>query len=193
MFPMSEQLSAATKSQFESQLAMFNILAAKAFDSIEKVIELNVNATKASIDETSATAKQLLAAKDPQEFFALTAAQAQPNAEKALAYGRHLASIASSTQAEFTKAAEAQIAENSRKVSALVDELAKNAPAGSENAIAAFKTALGNANASYEQFSKSTKQAVETIEANVNSATTQFTQAATQAAEKSAAAARAKK
>lgn len=193
MFPMSEQLSAATKSQIESQLAMFNALAAKAFDSMEKVIELNVNATKASIDETSATAKQLLAAKDPQEFFALSAAQAQPTAEKALAYGRHLASIASSTQAEFTKAAEAQIAENSRKVSAFVDELAKNAPAGSESTFAAVKAILGNANAGYEQLSKTTKQAVETIEANMNTATTQFTQAATQAVEKTAAAARVKK
>lgn len=193
MFPMSEQLSAATKSQIESQLATFNTLTAKAFDSIEKIIELNVNATKASIDESSSAARQLLAAKDPQEFFALTAAQTQPNAEKALAYTRHLAGIASSTQTEFVKAAEAQIAENSRKVSALVDELAKNAPAGSENAIAAFKAILGNANAGYEQFSKTTKQAVETIEANVNNATTQFTQAATQAVEKTAAAARAKK
>lgn len=193
MFPMSEQLSAATKSQIESQLAMFNSLAAKAFDSMEKVIELNINATKASIDESSATAKQLLAAKDPQEFFALTTAQAQPSTEKALAYTRHLAGIASSTQAEFTKAAEAQIAESSRKVTAFVDELAKNAPAGSENAFTAFKSILGNASAGYEQLSKTTKQAVETMEANMNNATTQFTQAATQAVEKTAAAARTKK
>lgn len=192
MFPMSEQLSAATKSQIESQLALFNALTAKAFDSIEKVIELNVNATKASLDETSATAKQLLAAKDPQEFFSLTAAQAQPSAEKALAYSRHLASIASSTQAEFTKAAEAQIAENNRKVGALVEEIGKSAPAGSENAIAMFKSMMGSANAGYEQLSKTAKQAAETIETNVNNATAQFTQAATQAVEKTVAA-RAKK
>lgn len=192
MFPISEQLSAATKSQIESQLALFNALTAKAFDSIEKVIELNVNATKASLDETSATAKQLLAAKDPQEFFSLTAAQAQPSAEKALAYSRHLASIASSTQAEFTKAAEAQIAENNRKVGALVEEIGKSAPAGSENAVAMFKSMMGSANAGYEQLSKTAKQAAETIETNVNNATAQFTQAASQAVEKTVAA-RAKK
>ncbi|MGN6701650.1 MAG: TIGR01841 family phasin [Burkholderiaceae bacterium] len=186
MFPMSEQLSAATKSQLESQLAMFNTLAATAFQGAEKVIALNVNAAKASIDESAAAARQLLAARDPQEFFTLSAAQVQPNAEKALAYGRHLAGIASSTQAEFVKVAEEQIAENSRKVTSLVDEIAKNAPAGSENAIAVFKSVLGNANAGYEQFSKTAKQAVETIEANVNTATAQFTQAASQAVEKAA-------
>ena len=186
MFPMSEQISAATKSQIESQLALFNALTAKAFDSMQKVIELNVNATKASLDETSATAKQLLAAKDPQEFFSLTAAQAQPNAEKALAYSRHLASIASSTQAEFTKAAEAQIAENNRKVSALVEEIGKNAPAGSENVVSMFKSMMGNANAGYEQFSKTAKQAVETMESNLNHAVAQITQPVAKAARSSA-------
>src|SRR6476469_4565432 len=174
MFAFTEQLSAATKSQIESQLAMINALTSKAFEGVEKIIELNVNAARATLEDSSNAAKQLLTAKDAQELFSLTAAQAQPNAEKAIAYGRHLAGIASSTQADFTKAAEEQIAETSRKVTALVDEVAKSAPAGSENAFAMFKSVIGNANAGYEQLTKSTKQAVETMEANMNNATTQF-------------------
>ena len=65
-----------------------------------------------------------------------------------------MAAIAAGTQAEFTKAAETQIAETNRKVISLVDEVSKNAPAGSENVVAAFKASLGNANAGYEQFTK---------------------------------------
>ncbi|MFX7507079.1 TIGR01841 family phasin, partial [Acinetobacter baumannii] len=83
--------------------------------------ELNLSATKATLEEATAAAKQLAAAKDPQELLSLAAAQAQPGAEKATAYSRHLAGIVSSTQAEFTKAAEAQISETSRKLSALID------------------------------------------------------------------------
>ncbi len=181
MFNVPEQFSAATKANFESQLAMLNALTTKAFESVEKVIELNVSAARASLEETSATARQLLAAKDAQEFFSLSAAQAQPSTEKAIAYGRHLAGIASSTQAEFAKAAETQIAEATRKVNALVDEVTKNAPAGSENAIAILKSMIGNANAGYEQLTKTAKQAVETIESNLANATTQFTQAAEKA------------
>lgn len=181
MFNVTEQFSAATKANFESQLAMLNALTTKAFESVEKVIELNVSAARASLEETSATARQLLAAKDAQEFFSLSAAQAQPSTEKAIAYGRHLAGIASSTQAEFAKAAETQIAEATRKVNALVDEVTKNAPAGSENAIAILKSMIGNANAGYEQLTKTAKQAVETIESNLANATTQFTQAAEKA------------
>jgi hypothetical protein len=53
----------------------------------------------------------------------------------------------------------------------------KNAPAGSETYVSALKTAISNANAGYEQFTKTTKQAVEAIESNLNAAVSQFTQA----------------
>ncbi|MDY7546361.1 TIGR01841 family phasin [Glaciimonas sp. CA11.2] len=182
MFSFQEQFSAATKAHFEAQLALLNTLTTKAFEGVEKVIELNMNATKASMEESSVSAKQLLGAKDAQEFMSISASQAKPSAEKAAAYGRHLQGIATGTQNELTKAAEVQIAETSRRINALIDEVSKNAPAGSENAIAILKSVIGNANAGYEQLTKSAKQAVETLEANVNNATTQFAQTAEKAA-----------
>lgn len=173
-----EQFSAAAKAQLEAQIALFSSLASKTFESVEKIVDLNLNVVKASLDESNATAQQLLTARDPQEFLAFSAAQAQPTAEKALAYGRHLQSIASSAQADFTRAAENQISEANRKVLAQVEEFSKNAPPGSENVVAFFKSAIGNANAGYEQLSKTTKQAVETMEGNINNAVGQFAQAA---------------
>ncbi|RXZ36176.1 phasin family protein [Oxalobacteraceae bacterium CAVE-383] len=178
MFSYQDQFSAATKAHFDAQLELINTLTAKAFEGVEKVIDLNISATKASLEEYAATSKQFTGVKDAQEFTTLAASQAQPNADKAVAYSRHLAGILSSTQSEFTKAAEAQIAETSRKVSTLIDEVSKNAPPGSENAIAMLKSVVGNANAGYEQLAKSTKQAVETLETNLNTAAKQFTQAA---------------
>lgn len=178
MFAMPEQFSNATKANFESQFAIFSSLTAKAFEGMEKLVDLNLTAAKASLEESSMATRQLLAAKDPQEFFSLTAAQAQPTAEKAMSYGRQVAAIAAGTQAEFTKAAEEQIAETNRKVISLVDEVTKNAPAGSENLVAALKATMGNANAGYEQMSKTAKQAAEAIENNVNAAVSQMTQAA---------------
>lgn len=176
MFAIPEHFSAASKASFESQIALLTTLTNKTFESVEKVVDLNITVAKASLEDSNAAAKQLLAAKDPQEFLSLVAAQTQPNAEKALAYSRNLASIATDVQTEFSKAAETQIAETSRKVLELVEELTKNAPAGSENAIALVKSAIGNVNASYEQLTKTTKQAVETLEANLNTAVSQFTQ-----------------
>ena len=178
MFAVPEQFSAATKANFDAQLAMITSLTSKAFESVEKIVELNMTAVKSSLEESTAAANQLLSTKDPKEFFTLTATQAQPNAEKAVAYGRNLAAIAAGAQAEFTKAAEAQIAETSKKVIALVDDVSKNAPAGSENVIALVKSAIGNANAGYEQLTKTTKQAVEAMETNVATAVDQFSKAA---------------
>jgi len=178
MFTNNEQFSSASKASIEANLALLSSLSTKAFDSFGKLFELNLTTFKASLDDSTNAAKQLLAAKDPQEFISLAAAQAQPNMEKAIAYTRNLSSIASGVQAEFGKAAEAQIAEASRKVLDLVEELSKNAPAGSENAVAVLKSAIGNASAGYEQFSKSSKQAAEVVEANINTAVGQFAQAA---------------
>ena len=181
MFAIPEQFSNATKANLESQFAIISSLTSKTFEGMEKLVDLNINIAKATLEDSSATARQLLAAKDPQEFFSVSAAQAQPAAEKALSYSRQLASIAAGTGAEFSKAAESQIVEANRKVISLVDEVSKNAPAGSENFVAAVKTAISNANAGYEQFSKTTKQAVEAMESNLNSAVSQFSQASRKA------------
>jgi phasin family protein len=188
MFAFPEQFSNATKANLEAQFALFSTLTSKTFESVEKLVELNIATAKAALEDSSATTRELLGAKDPQEFFALSAQRAQPNAEKAQAYGRQLASIVTDTGAEFSKAAESQIAEVNRKVISLVDEVTKNAPAGSETYVSALKTAITNANAGYEQFSKTTKQAVEAIESNLNSAVSQYGQAVNKAANTAAAA-----
>jgi phasin family protein len=184
MFAIPEQFSVATKTNFEAQIAMMTALTNKAFEGMEKLIDLNINVAKASMEESVANAKQILAAKDPQEFFSLTTSQTKPNAEKAIAYGREVIGIATNTQAEFTKAAEHQITDTNRKVLSLVEEVTKNAPAGSENAVAMMKSVIGNTSAGYEQLTKTTKQAVEALEANIATAVTQFSEAAEKVAPK---------
>ncbi|PFH11016.1 phasin family protein [Collimonas sp. PA-H2] len=186
MSTVAEQFSAATKANFEANLALYTDFTTKAFAGVEKLIDLNLSAAKASIEESTATTQKLFAAKNPQEFFTLSAALAQPNAEKAVAYGRHFAGITSSTQAELAQVAEAQVAETKRKIIEFVDQASKNVPAGAEGAVAFFKSVLGNANDGYEQLAKSTKQAVETIESNVNNAVDQLSQAATKGSAHSA-------
>ena len=189
MFAFPEQFSNATKTNLEAQFAMFSSLTAKAFEGMEKLVELNITAAKATLEESTVTAKQLMSAKNPQEFFTLTAANAQPTAEKALSYGRQVAAITAGTQQEFTRAAEEQIAESSRKVLSLVDEVSRNAPAGTENAVAAFKAGITNASAGYEQFTKTAKQAAQVMETNVNAAVSQFSQVAEKATQRATAAA----
>ncbi len=174
MFSNPDQFSNATKASFDAQLSAMSDLANKALHSVAELVELNMNTVKATLEHSSAAAQQILAAKDAQEVMAVGSAQAQPNAEKALAYARHLAGIAAKAQAEFTKAAEERMAETSRHVSTLMDDLSKSAPAGSENAIAMIKASIANASAGYEQLTKAAKQAGETLEDNISQATKHF-------------------
>lgn len=178
MFTIPEQLSAASKASVDAQFTLMATLTSKTFEGFGKIVDLNLNAARTSLDETRVATKRLLAAKDAQEWLTLAAANAQPTVEKSVAYGRHLASIASDLQTELAKATEAQVTEASRKALELIEELTQNAPAGSENAVALLKSAIGNANATYEQLAKTTKQAAETLEANLNTAVNQFTDAA---------------
>lgn len=176
MFKNNDQVSNATKALFEDQVAKFHILTGSIVESMEQVIALNVAAVKAASEESAAAARQLLAAKDPQEFMTFVSDQAKLNAEKVQSYGRHLAEITTSAKDDLSKVVESQMAETKDKVTSLISDVTKNAPAGSEKAVAMLKTAMDNANAGYEQLTKSTKQAVATVEENVAKATEQFSQ-----------------
>jgi phasin family protein len=172
-----EQITAASKAQFDTLFGLTN----KAFEGMEKLLELNLQVVKSSLAESQENTQRALSVKDAQEFVALQASLTQPVAEKALSYGRHLYEIASATQAEFARVAEAQYEEQNRKVQTLVDNVAKNAPAGSETAVAVMKSAIAAANTTYETVHKATKQAVEIAESNFNAAASAASKAASQA------------
>jgi len=172
-----EQIAAAQKANLETLFG----LTTKAFEGVEKLVELNLQVVKTTFAENVDNAKKALSAKDAQELLAIQASLVQPVAEKALAYTRHLYEIASETQSEFTKVAEAQLAEGSKNVQALVDNIAKNAPAGSESTVAIVKSAISAANNAYESVQKATKQAVEIAESNFQAAASAASKAAQQA------------
>jgi len=172
-----EQFTAAYQQNLETLFA----LSQTAFSGIEKMVALNLNVAKANLADSVNKTREVLAVKDPQELLAWNASQLQPAAEKAVAYSRLMYDIATSTQAEFTKVAESQLADANAKFVALIDTAAKNAPAGSETAVAMMKSAVAAANSAYDSLSKATKQAVEIAEANVTAAPNAAVKTASQA------------
>jgi phasin family protein len=108
MFSIAEQFSTATKAQLESQLKIMNSLASTAVASAEQVIALNLSTTKASVSKSSSAAKQLLQAKDPQEFIKLSTSQPS-SFDSLIKYSSELFSIASKAQADLMRAASEQV------------------------------------------------------------------------------------
>jgi phasin family protein len=175
-----EQLMASHKANIETLYG----LTAKAFEGVEKIVELNLTASKAALAEASNHTQSVLSVKDAQELLALQSGLFQPLAEKAAAYSRHLYDIASGTGADFGKAFEGQASDAQKKFMGLVDNAAKNAPAGSEAAVAVMKSNVAAANNALESVQKAVKQATEVAEANFNAVAATATNATKQAAKK---------
>ena len=159
----NEQVLAAQKANLETLFGLTN----KAFEGVEKLVELNLQVAKASMNEAAESVKAALSAKDAQELLALQAGLLQPAAEKAAAYSRHLYDIATSTNADLTKMVEAQTAEAQAKFMGSVDAAMRNAPAGTENAVALVKSAVAAANNAFEGVQKATKQAASVAESSL--------------------------
>ena len=169
-----EQMIATQKSQLETMIA----LSGKALDGFERLVELNLQSLKTAMHETSDAAIAAMSVKDLQELASLQPNLAQPLAEKVLSYSHHVYEIASGTQAEIAKAVESNAAEMNRKVQSLVETATKNAPAGTETAVAILKSAISAANNAYDSLHKAGKQAAEVVEANINTVTSSAMKAA---------------
>jgi phasin family protein len=141
MSSITEQFSAATKSQLEAQFQIFSALASAAVDSAEKVIALNINTTKSSVEKTSAAAKKLLGAKDPKEFLTLSTAE-HASFESLLSYGRELYSIASAAQNELLRSAKDSFKQVSDLAAAKAGALSKAAPPALVAAVSAAVSAV---------------------------------------------------
>ena len=168
MYLTPEQIASANKTGVEAVLG----LAGSQFAAVERLSALNFNAAKAAFEEGMGRTKALLNAKDPQEYLSLNASASQPSVEKAIAYSRSVYEVTAQTQGEMAKFLEARAAEFSKNILGILDKVSKNAPAGSDVAVAAVKSALAAASTAYDSFNKVAKQATEIAEANFTAATT---------------------
>lgn len=167
MYVTPEQVVATNKAGVETLIS----LAHSQFAAFERLSALTFNATKSAFEDSVAHTKAVLNAKDVQELVNLNTSAAQPTIEKAIAYTRNVYEVATQSQGDLTKLVEAQTSDFNKSVVALVDKVSKNAPAGSDVAVAAVKSALAAANSAYDSLSKISKQATELAEANFVAAT----------------------
>jgi len=158
----AEQIIAAHKANVETLFGLTN----KAFEGIEKLVELNLQVAKASMGEAAENVKAALSVKDAQELLALQSGLLQPAAEKAAAYSRHLYDIAASTNADLSKLVESQASQAQGKFMSAVDAAVQNAPAGTENAVALVKSAVAAANNAFEGVQRAAKQATNVAESS---------------------------
>ncbi|MDO4683030.1 MAG: phasin family protein [Lautropia sp.] len=167
MFPSIDDLLKAQSEAFKTS----NTVATAAFDGAKKLLELNVQAARAGMEESSAQLKALMAAKDVNTLNTmladLFAQYGKPDGSKAASYVKNVYEITQETSAQVSALIEQQVSSTQRQLLASVDTLVKNAPAGSESAVNLLKQSVVNANAAYEQLQAASKQVLEMIDANI--------------------------
>ena len=166
----------------KANLQAVESMSQQAYSGVEKLVELNMAASKAAMGETFSHMQALMGAKDVKDVVALQTAFFQPIAAKSAAYVQHVQSIATDSNADFTAAMESKLAESQKAFGVAVDGMVKNAPAGSEAAVAAFKSAVTASQNAMETAQASMKKANEMAQTSFASASKQAMDVAKKAA-----------
>ncbi|RKE25208.1 phasin family protein [Paraburkholderia sp. BL23I1N1] len=166
----------------QANLDFFFGLAGKMLEGEEKLVRLNLETAKTTFADWYQRTQEGLTQKEGQEVTGLQNALALPLAEKVLTYERQVAEIASTMQTQLAEVVNAHYQEVNRLVQRFVENVAQNAPVGSEAAIAFLKQGASLANTTYEDVQGATQQAVE-VEQSDLSATTEAASEVTEAAD----------
>ena len=182
MFMSPEQYIDSLKDQLDALVG----LSQESFSNLEKAVKLNMSTAKSVMNDGAGAIESVLSVKDVQELVTVSSSVGQPIAERAVDYWKALYTLSSSMSADAAKLLEGELAKGNKSLVELLDSAGKNAPAGSESAVAFMKSAISAANSAYDTVSKAAKQAVELAETNVATATTSVVKATKASAKKAA-------
>lgn len=179
-------MSAIPQNILDSQKAALNNLLAvqgQLFQGFEKLVDLNVNTLRDSFQRAAERSQQVVSVKDARDVVELSQSVVQPGAEQALQYGKNVYDIVSELQVNLSRLAESQIAQGQQQISEAIDQLVKNAPTGSESAMALLKSSFASASNAAETVVKAARQAADVAESNLQAAANAGLKAAAQATE----------
>lgn len=166
MFTTNEQFSKISLGGVETVLRFAQI----SLDSAEKLVKFNLEVSKQSLEDNIKVAKDLAKAKDPQEAVARINKLTTESVEHAVTNSRNVYEIVTQTQGELAKLAEENIGTLNKSLISAIEDIAKNAPAGSDVAVNAVKTSVAAAAAAINSFTKAAQQVNEFAETSVKAA-----------------------
>ena len=183
----AEQLVAAQKANLETLFDLTN----KAFEGVEKLVELNLQVAKASLTEVAGHRHR----QPRRQGCPGTAGPASRPAATRRREGRRLRPPPVRHRRDHQRRSEPRSPKPSwpraqANFNGVVDSAVKNAPAGTESAAALVKSAIAAATNAMESVQKATKQAADVAEANFQTLTNtavKATQTTTKPAKKTAA------
>ena len=150
----TEQFGNFSKSAIDAAMKF----ATASFTNAERVIALNLEATKVSLGETAKNAKSFAAINDAQELNSLSTKTAETGVEFLMGYSKNFYEISTAAQAQYTALVEERVNVFQQSVAETLDKVSKSAPAGSDVAVTALKSGMAASTAAMDNFSKAAKQ-----------------------------------
>ena len=145
--------------------------------SAEQLLKLNLETTRASLDQAAKATHELMSVNDPQQLVAVRTRLAQTSMQNAATYAQSVYEIVSQTQAQLSRLFEEQMGRFARDVTAGTESLGKGAP-GADFSSAAMKSTLAATSAMMESLNLASKQFAELSEATMKAATAQMVKGA---------------
>jgi phasin family protein len=158
-----ESYSAVQKANVDAFYGYANV----AFEGLQKLTALNLQAARAVWADTQVTAQAALSATDAQALLTQQSTRSAVAAERILSYNRALYDIALTTHTGFATLAGARYEAYNERMQTLVESLSKQVPAGSEAAASALKKVFASSNALYDSVNKTVRQAVHMAEGSL--------------------------
>ena len=177
VYQTPETLIALNKANIEAALRFAGV----ALQGAERLIDLQLNTAKTALNESFESAKALASVRDFEQLAALKDTLVQPSVEKATAYAKQVYDVATATQSDLGKLVEEQFTEFNKQFVSALDQMVKNAPAGSEVGIAAMKSTLAAVNSGFDNLTKVAKQFGDATQSNIEVVANQTIEAAKKA------------
>lgn len=160
------QLAAQQKSNIDALLSV----STAAFGNAERLLNLNINATRNVLEESAAQAKAAVSGSEGIQAL-LQTNQSQQAFAKLTSYLEDVRQIVTQAQQEMTEILEAQRSEASDNLVEAMEEFAKSGPAGSAFAASTLKSMFAISNSAYDKLNDTAKQVAQIGEAQIAAAT----------------------
>jgi len=155
--PSVEKLTDAAN----ANLQMFQAYAEISLSAAERLTTLNMDAARSMFAYATANATPMLGEDMRDQIASRFSSQGQ-NLEKVAEYIRNLNEVVVKTQTDVAHLGAKRISELTEALHAVLDNLAKNGPAGTTEIVAALKSALNTAATTYENMIETAREVTET-------------------------------
>lgn len=173
-----QQFSSTNKANLQA----LSHVASAAFAGAEKLVELNLAASKASLVESFSHMRAVMDIKDAAQWQTLSKDFMQANSDQSAHYAQQVQAIVTTSSAELNKALEAQMAQTQKSMAQAMEGLFKNAPAGTEAVVAAFQKALNAGQNAMESVQSQAQKAVDVARSSFSETAQQTSDAVKKAA-----------